>query len=301
MRRHQRFSGALLATGLAVIVSSASAGGVPYGDPAYATELAGGKGTVEIVGIRIGMPIDEAIKALKAYDPKIQIASATGAFALKPDMKVTPLYKASERLAPDGDFDRSSHAERFLILTTTAPSKPYVWAVVRWIDFPDRTASPLMKNFLKDVAEKYGAPATGGDTPQSFSHQWYVGKNGEHYLPPKLLGCPSDLPILSNAKYNNGRTYSEMIQQGRLGYLAPGNPKAVTSVDNTPACNYDVRLRVDAGSDEQGRLETVTMEAENFKLGWAGIESTRQVLLAAQSARNEAEKHKAGQQAGPRL
>jgi len=301
MRRHNQFCGVLIAAGIAMIACSAQAADNNFGNPAYTDELAGRKGAVDIVGIQLGMPIGEAIKALKAYDPKIQIAPATGVFALKPDMKVTPLYKASESLTSDGDFDRSSNAERFLILTTTAPSKPYVWAIVRWINYPDRATSPLMANFTKDVIEKYGAPSNGADTNLTFSHRWYIGSNGEHYVPPKLLGCPSDIGILSNDKYTNKRTYSEMIQEGRLAYLAPGNHEAVTRVDNTPACNFDARITINAGSDEQGRLETVTMEAENYKLGWAGLESTRQVLLAEQNAKNEAERRKAGRQAGPKL
>ena len=117
---------AVLLAALSTTSVLAAAAAVDFGSP---DELASQQGTFEILGIKLGMPVDDALKALKAYDPKIRIGPQSGAFKILPDLKITLAYVADEKLNSNGNYDRYNTApERFLLLTTTAPSKAYVGA-----------------------------------------------------------------------------------------------------------------------------------------------------------------------------
>lgn len=270
-----------------------------FGDP---DKLAAQKGTFEILGIKLGMPVDDALQALKAYDPKLQIAPQSGAFDVLPDLKITPAYVADEKLGAGGRYDRFDTApERFLLLTTTAPSKPYVWGIWRVIHYPDSNKRPLAAAFIESVKKKYGTPTlTDAQKSGEGNYYWQLDGNGKPYPMKKNAECgwavPSGFDYVAPQAFSIG---SDWIARG-----VPSNrPPSVQTIKEaaSPACGYAAGLRIQMGVDQQGRLSYVEMVAQNFKLGWSSFEITRQKLIDAQKAKQQQQERQAAQQSGPQL
>jgi len=280
--------------------STFAAGAQPdFGSP---DELAGQQGTFEILGIKLGMPVDDALKALKAYNPKLQIGPQSGAFQLLPDLKITPAYVADEKLGVDGRYNRFETApEHFLLLTTTAPSKAYVWCIWRIISYNDAGKRPLMSAFLESIKKKYGAPTlTDANNNGEGYYYWYRNKDGKPQSMPKNAGCSWAM----NGAFDSFAPQAFQIETGWITRGVPTNrsPTMQTIQEAaSPGCDYAAGLRIQTVADQQGRVSSIEMVAQNFKLGWSSFEITRQKLIDAQAAKQQQEQKQAGQQSGPQL
>lgn len=271
-----------------------------FGSP---DQIAGEKGTFDMIGIKLGEPADNAIKALKAYNPKLQIAPQSGTFSLLPKMTITPAYVADEKLGSGRYNPNDTGNEVFLIAVTTAPGKAYVWDILRQVVYTDSTKSSLAANFVSGLEKKYGAATLkdvgNGRSPYG-NLAWYIDQDGNPYPMRKRAACISDRRL--SIGYDAAEAFnhlSDLIARGR--FAGHGSPSAVAREEASPACGYAARLSVSYTQDSEGRLKGFSMEAENYRLGWAGADVTRQALMDAQAAKQRQDKAKAGSQSGPKI
>jgi hypothetical protein len=305
MKLHSSFPSSRTCAATAVLLASLApapifaAPALPdFGSP---DELASQNGTFELLGIKLGMPVDDALNALKAYDSKLQIGPQSGAFNLLPDLKITPAYVADEILTR-GTYDRDhTSPERFLLLTTTAPSKSYVWGIWRVLDYRgDAGKRPLASAFMESVKGKYGAPTSEESYGSLRTYYWYVDKNGKPYHPPKKQSCPWEVTESFDNYATRGFSFlSNWISRGVPDNLSPS--KQTMDYVASPACGYAAKLKIRTSVDSEGRISGVEMFAQNFRLGWSSLEMTRKKLVEAQAAKKEQEREHAGQQSGPKL
>lgn len=255
----------------------------------------------DILGIHTGTPTDQALKLLKAYDPKIQIAPFTGSFELKPDMKITALYDASEKLLSNGRLDPSAH-ERFLLLSTPAPSKAYVFGIARWVDYQsDLSKAPLAASFVESIKKKYGTPTYEDKSASYDSMSWFADADGKPHPMAKNSLCGLDMDISGDNRFEDPNTYSSMISIGYQTWRSTGDPNGYARALASPACGYATRLLAFVAMDDQGRVQRVQMSLVNFRLGISGFEATRNVLNAIQDAKDAQTKKNAAKQSGPQL
>ena len=271
-----------------------------FGSP---DQIAGEKGTFDIIGVKLGEPADDAIKALKAYDPKLQIAPQSGAFNLLPNMTITPAYVADEKLSDGRYRPDNTGNEVFMIAVTTAPGKAYVWAILRQVTYPDSTKSSLAANFVSGLEKKYGTATLkdigNGRSPYG-DLTWYIDKDGNPYPMQKHASCISDRKLSVAQDANQAFDHlSSLIARGRV--VGHGTPSDVAREEASPACGYAARLSVSYTQDSEGRLKDFTMQAEKYRLGWAGADVTRQALMDAQAAKQQQDKANAASQSGPKL
>ena len=232
---------------------------VDFGSP---DQLASGPGTFDIVGVKLGMPVDEALKVLKAYNPKIQIGPQSGAFEILPDLEITAGYVADEVLKSNGTYDRYPTApERFLLLTTTAPSKAYVWAIARYITYDAANNQPLASNFVESLKKKYGPPSLDKSSIYGSDLSWSLGQDGKPYAMRKKGIClwaenTSQFEQMATQMFND---VSNDISRGVPHGQAPDQYTAKNTA--SPACGDAAELRVLFVADRQGRLSSVTMGA----------------------------------------
>jgi hypothetical protein len=269
-----------------------------YGAPGYTDELANAPGTFDIIGMKLGMPIDDALKILKAYDPKIEIAPHGGHFEVAPDLKLVPFYRAADTLTRDGQFQNGVD-EHFELSTTTAPGKSYLWGIGRDYHYVDPSKQPLAKNVIASLKEKYGPPSEENDVTRHTDLYWYIKQDGTLFK----RATPNDACGIDNGLNSIGSPpgYLDEIAKGMAGAIVNGNQQQVDTWLASPVCGYAIRAQIMLGYDDQGLLQEMTVSVDNWRLKWAGFEATHAALMKAQDAADSAAKQNASQQNGPAL
>lgn len=151
--------------------------------------LAADDGKVDIVGLRLGMTIEEVRNAIKAYNPALQIQPPVrkvlqyqvGNETRKTEPFVSYLFAVSGKKQKDEIYAYFSFP----------PSEPRVVALTRMHNQFD---PPILRNhYVKALTEKYGKPdATekdkhGDESRRMHWYQWHVG-NGKAQCAPHIGG-----------------------------------------------------------------------------------------------------------------
>lgn len=102
----------------------------------------------DVVGIRPGMPAQEAYNALKARNPNVRIG--IGQF-LVPELGDKPIVTSMSAQVTD-----ASSPEIITLWLTTPPSKQVVFAVGRQLEY-DQSKPLLRSNVANGLRQKYGA------------------------------------------------------------------------------------------------------------------------------------------------
>jgi hypothetical protein len=156
MHKDRSFLPALAWVGLAIASSAlALASGVQAQTPQ------GGPKAIEIAGVRLGMPREEAVKALMANQPPLEVKD-NGILQLKvpalsPDAFVWSIEFEAKRETPDTPFERMD------LDFTPPPSGSTVVTLRRSISFDigeAKTRAPTAANFLEAVDKRFGANAS---------------------------------------------------------------------------------------------------------------------------------------------
>jgi hypothetical protein len=173
----------------------------------------------DILGIKVGMTIQEALASLKAYNANFRLKPQTikydvipnpltyGLWATSPNIYTgdNPVYDkvyknaSTDRLPPD--------SEQFYFLLAMPPSRPTVSKITRVIRWSLNTA-PLQDILVGDLMKKYGSPIrdTGADkltTNGSRDLVWIAGgRSGD----TELLSCADDSRFITFGFSDSGGT-----------------------------------------------------------------------------------------------
>jgi hypothetical protein len=233
-------------------------------------------GLPDVVGIRVGIPAQEAYNLLKARYPRAHIGIGHYAIAGVTD-KPVPLMIAV-------DARESDPPEVITLWLTIPPSKQVVWAVGRQVEY-DRN-KPLLKNtVLAGLRQKYG-PETDTGTQQIF---WAFDEQGTR---------PASGPM---------KTYNCMNRSSFNLMVAP--PTAATYDYVTPLIyapqprtECDSLVKVNAVLDSPSTPEfvyRVTVIISDLALARRSQENYRAYLANGDAAKQKADLEKAKERKGP--
>ena len=233
-------------------------------------------GLPDVVGIRVGIPAQEAYNLLKARYPRAHIGIGHYAIAGVTD-KPVPLMIAV-------DARESDPPEVITLWLTIPPSKQVVWAVGRQVEY-DRN-KPLLKNtVLAGLRQKYG-PETDTDPRQIF---WAFDEQGTR---------PASGPM---------KTYNCMNRSSFNLMVAP--PTAATYDYVTPLIyapqprtECDSLVKVNAALDSPSTPEfvfRVTVMISDLALARRSQENYRAYLANGDAAKQKADLEKAKERKGP--
>jgi hypothetical protein len=145
--------------------------------PEAINKLAASVGFIDIVGVKLGMTLEQAVAALKAANPKFVIdvhngeLTAAGKTGLRPRLIVAHLPAAVPNPVSWGNLDGSNEA---IGVQLTAPPGPLVVElVVRFVRFPN-PAPVAASTLIEAVRKKYG-PETFDDGDLA----WLYDTNGK--------------------------------------------------------------------------------------------------------------------------
>ena len=167
------------------------------------SKLASSVGFVDIVGVKLGMTIEQAVAALKAANPKLVIdihdgeLTAAGKVIKTPRVILAHLPAAARNPAAWGNLDGSHEA--IGVQLTTPPGPIVVETVLRYVSFP--SSAPVAASTVIDAhRKKYGPEST--DHASSTALGWIFDSTGRLLRNPtsEQIKCPG----VSGAQIKSG-------------------------------------------------------------------------------------------------
>jgi hypothetical protein len=169
------------------------ASAAPEWDAANTAAIAAAAGFVDVLGVKLGTPLKDALGILKAHNPQFKTnAFVTSSFQLLPTTPLVTTVIARTRLYDDighplmkpGDM-----GETVVLRLTQPPNAPFVFHIVRQVAWMGRKG-PLVDAVLAGLREKYGArPIDGGHSVSvgTVRLTWLFDAQ-EHLMPPTPSG-----------------------------------------------------------------------------------------------------------------
>jgi hypothetical protein len=231
---------------------------------------------IDVVGIKLGMPMADAVAAIKADNPKLSLQSQTMTLEGFDQPFVTAIV-ASQSIEPGKD------SEELTLLLTTPPNHPVVWGIQRTYHYSYLTM-PSVDNTVAGLRRKYGAENALLLDPDSRALTktvaWAYDTGG------KLLGAAEGKAIfLACATYLENHFNPIAFNNELHGMATP------------PQCNSiilakAVMLGAQSPSGGNPVLGGLIFQVTNGAMYHASLDATRAVAMAAAQAREK----KAGQQ-----
>jgi hypothetical protein len=123
-----------------------------FGTPEGTAKIAAKAGFLDVVGIKLGMPVNEAVDALKAHNAGFKPGPLTlREYEALPGVVMTPVLQA-----PNPGGPNATSGDDFHLLLTYAPNEAFVWGIVRNMGFGRVDERPTVENTLAGLRQKYG-------------------------------------------------------------------------------------------------------------------------------------------------
>ncbi|TNE34142.1 MAG: hypothetical protein EP348_11590 [Alphaproteobacteria bacterium] len=140
---------------------------------------------IDIVGLKLGMSVEEAEKLIQTYNPELKLGRTQyymnytdGVKKLRTDDYVRMVTTAPHRV------------DSFLVTFAAPPDKPEVLAFQRIQRIRDAPVKRAV--YLDALTDKYGAPSLQVTDPRSnfMFIQWYLGEGKVNCQPPRVQPGP---------------------------------------------------------------------------------------------------------------
>jgi type II secretory pathway pseudopilin PulG len=152
-----------------------------FGTPEGTAKIAAKAGFLEVVGIKLGMPVKEAQAALKAYNAGYSPGPITlREYEALPGVVMTPVL-----YAPNPGGPNATSGDEFNLLITYAPNEAYVWGIVRSMGFGTNATRPPVDSTLAGLRQKYGPESA--QQPGGTRLIWIYDAQGQQVMAQKAL------------------------------------------------------------------------------------------------------------------
>lgn len=124
-----------------------------FGTPEATAKIASKAGFIDVVGVKLGMPLNDALGVLKAHNANLVMEPAAMApYEALPGVVMTPILasKKNTNTAP------SQEKEYVALLPTFAPNEAFVWGVLREVLYEKEENRPLIETVVAGLRQKYG-------------------------------------------------------------------------------------------------------------------------------------------------
>jgi hypothetical protein len=123
-----------------------------FGTADATAKIAAKAGSLDVVGVKLGMPLNVALDVLKAHNPNLAMEPLTlPPYEALPGVTMAPLIQSKKNTATAGP-----EKEYVGLLVTTSPSEPYVWGVMRELWYEKEDSRPTVDTILGGLRQKYG-------------------------------------------------------------------------------------------------------------------------------------------------
>ena len=263
-----------------------------HAQPAAPTPEAAAGIALDVVGIKPGMTVRDAMIALKADNPHLTLVPSLHQFEGFPEPLMASVT-GSEQQTPDPKSGLPRASENVMILFTVIPKQEAVWGVQRNYTFA-ASERPLLQRTLDALHRKYGQESVPADPdPRSITKTiaWIYDGSGRPLGP---RGAPLYPPC---ARYSN---------QFGSGDLAVVNDIQAKVQPPAAECgsHFIVTASVLAGLDpasSQYVVNTLIVTLADGGRYQTAIQATRAVILNAEKVREQKNAEEVNKRAAPKL
>jgi hypothetical protein len=123
-----------------------------FGTPEATAKIAAKAAFVDVIGVKLGMPLKAALDVVKAHNSNLAMEPLTlPPYEALPGVQMTPLVQSQRYTSTSGP-----EKEYVGLLVTTAPSEPLVWGVMRELWYEKEDTRPTIDTILGALRQKYG-------------------------------------------------------------------------------------------------------------------------------------------------
>ena len=130
-----------------------------FGTPEATAKFAEKAGFIDVVGVKLGMPLKTALDVLKAHNANLAMEPlAMPTYEALPGVTMTPLLTSKK------NTNTSSNEEKEYVglLVTEAPSEPFVWGIWREVSYEKEQSRPTVETIVAGLRKKYGQESVNG-------------------------------------------------------------------------------------------------------------------------------------------
>jgi hypothetical protein len=266
--------------------------------PEATARLAATAGFIDIVGIKLGMPVRDAVQAVRAANA---------------EMKVSPVDIARLEALPQTELTASAFAqtnpqgqggEAIGLALTLPPNEPYVWGVTRNIRFAAQEM-PTAETLVASLRTKYG--------PESFKVSgtdqmvWIFDAQGRQVAGQKAQAIFSTCSaaiwhIAAYAPASSGDLPNTKVHgQLKSGYYGTTNGKDPSGGACASNSVIQVLYTISAAPSQPRLVKELKINAANHQLEYSAIEASHRMLVEASSQLDSQRNQEASARSGPKL
>jgi hypothetical protein len=124
-----------------------------FGTPEATAKIAAKAGFVDVVGVKLGMPLKAALDALRAHNANLVMEPVTiPPYEALPGVAMNPLLASKKNT----NTPSSQEKEYVGLLVTMAPSEPFVWGMWREVSYEKEESRPTIETIMAGLRKKYG-------------------------------------------------------------------------------------------------------------------------------------------------
>jgi hypothetical protein len=123
-----------------------------FGTPEATAKIAAKAGFIDVIGVKLGMPLKAALDALKAHNGNLTMEPLTiPPYEALPGVGMTPLLASKKNTNTSGP-----EKEYVGLLVTLAPNEPFVWGMWREVSYEKEESRPTIETIMAGLRKKYG-------------------------------------------------------------------------------------------------------------------------------------------------
>jgi len=263
------------------VVASATAFGCCL---ASTSPIATAAGVVDVVGIRVGMPLKEAAETLKVHNPRIDWRPNQVEFDLIPGVTFTTAIYGQENARYKGAlFQR----EKIVVESMPGPPPAVVTGVYRALNLEGDEVTTF-ESVMQSLEKKYGKPATKLGSADSW--MWQFNSDGQPFMPTSQ--CNPNVFGRGNNSFGIG---------GASQYVRSEIAKIPNLVEWTPNCRSFVWVVIRRSTSNNALVTGITTYASDEVLRTARIQATAKTLQQRSDANSKKEKQEASARPAPKF
>lgn len=264
-----------------------------FGTPSATAMIAARAGFLDIVGVKLGMPVKAAVDAVKAHNPNMKLEpTAKLEYEALPGVVLTPVLASTKNVTPASD----AGAEYVGLLVTTQPNDAFVYGVWRDFWFGKQKGRPTIDTILTGMRKKYGPESVKEDALLI----WLYDAQKQQVMGARALeiwkkcgnlwmtGVPDDMGHIGRQvsggyysasdgrDYHSGICHSHSLVQARY------------SADQPQGASQPLIMNVKVG-------------AFNYQLAASSVTATHVLLLLEATKLAEKRKEEAAKRSGPKF
>ena len=274
-----------------------------FGTPEGTAKIAAKAGFLEVVGIKLGMPVKDAQSALKAFNAGYNAGPITlREYEALPGVVMTPVLHA-----PNPGGPNATNGDDFNLLITYAPNEAYVWGVVRNMGFGTNATRPPVDSTVAGLRQKYGPESA--QQPGATRLIWIYDAQGQQVTGQKALDiyntCSSTWMVGqgsiggNNPDRNNQYSNSFFDQQLKGGYYygtgGMGSPGGACHTHSLLDVYYTHAIPAGSAAD---LMIGMTMGVYNRHLEASGVTAAHTHLMDEVGKLNDKRREQENQRGG---